>query len=76
MQPAVRRLEEQYGDQVAFEYINAESERGAPLFRQLTLPGHPSYVLFSTDGKETFRTFGVVERDVLEAPIQAQLATP
>lgn len=76
MQPAVSRLEEQYGDQVAFEYINAESDTGAPLFRQLTLPGHPSYVLFSADGREVYRTFGVVEIDILEAPIQDQLAIP
>lgn len=73
MQPAVRRLQETYGDQVAFQMIDAESETGSGWFTRLGLPGHPSYVIFGPDGQEVFRTFGVVADDVLEAPLREVL---
>jgi hypothetical protein len=69
MQPTVRRLEDTYGDEVTFVRLNAESDTGARLFQQLGLPGHPSYVIFTPDGREVFRTFGVVAPDVLETPL-------
>jgi hypothetical protein len=73
MQPTVSQLQDIYGDDVAFQIIDANSTDGALWFAQLTLPGHPSYVLFDADGGETFRTFGVVDQAVLEAPLQSVL---
>lgn len=73
MQPTVRGLQDTYGDQVAFQIIDATSTEGAAWFAQLALPGHPGYVLFNADGEEVFRTFGVVEMAILEKPLQALL---
>jgi len=73
MLPAVRRLQDTYGDSVAFQIIDAESGTGAGWFEQLALPGHPSYVVFTADEREVFRTFGVVDAETLEAPIRRLL---
>jgi len=73
MQPTVSQLEKMYQNEVTFEHIDAQSETGAPLFQELGLPGHPAYVIFVPDGREVFRTFGIVEQDILEDAIQNSL---
>jgi len=63
----------EYSDSVAFVRLNAEEGEGAQLFRQLGLPGHPSYVIFSTEGQETFRAFGIVDVARLQSAIEEAL---
>ena len=74
MMPIVNGLEEGFRDKVQFEYLNAaDNAAGQKAFEALNLPGHPSYVIFSSDGKETYRSFGVVIAGVLETAITASL---
>ncbi|MBZ0292063.1 MAG: hypothetical protein K8L99_05780 [Anaerolineae bacterium] len=58
MRPIVDGLEVEVGDQIAFIDVNAEQE-GKRAFEQLALPGHPGFVIFSSDHDEIYRTFGV-----------------
>ena len=71
MQPIVHRLEDEYGDQIAFEYLNARTD-GEAAFRSLNLPGHPVTLIF-VDGKEVYRGFGIVPEDDLREAIINQL---
>jgi len=62
MRPIVDGLQETYDGQMIFVYLNAgDSADGQAIFESLGLPGHPSYVIFSTGGDEQFRSFGIVE---------------
>ena len=73
MTPIVDGLEADYGESVVFVRVNAGEGEGARLFRQLGLPGHPSYVIFSAEGQETFRTFGIVDSTSLHSAIEGAL---
>ena len=67
MQPIVNGLQEDYGNEITFVSLNAkDSEDGEALFQQLGLPGHPGIVIYTTDGEEVFRRFGIVDFDDLD----------
>lgn len=76
MQPIVDRFQEMYNNEVQFVYLNARDDGraadsdhtgmdGEALFEQLVLPGHPAFVIFTPDGEEQYRSFGIVEEDEL-----------
>jgi len=70
MTPIVHGLEDEWGAQVSFVYMNAlDGAEGQRAFDALTLPGHPSYVLFMPDGVEVYRTLGIVDVEALRAAI-------
>jgi thiol:disulfide interchange protein len=74
MQPVVDRLEASYVDQIVVERLNAaDGDAGQATFDELRLPGHPSIVIFLSDGTEVVRLFGVVTEDALLQEIQAVL---
>lgn len=74
MSPIVNGLEGAFRTEMSFVYLNAaDSGQGQQAFESLNLPGHPSYVIFSAAGRETHRTFGVVEADQLRTAIQDNL---
>lgn len=74
MTPIVNGLEEQYSDQVAFISYNArDAADGEAAFRDLNLPGHPSFVLFTAEGEETYRAQGIIDEAVLQQQIDATL---
>lgn len=74
MMPIVNGLEAEFGDSVQFVYLNAEDGAdGQRAFTALSLPGHPSYLVFAADGSEIYRTFGVVEADMLRTAITSSL---
>jgi hypothetical protein len=64
----VNGLQQEFGTAIEFVSLDANKE-GAEAFSQLTLRGHPAVVIFDASGKETYRTFGLVE----EAPIRDAL---
>lgn len=72
MEPIVNGLEDEYGDQIAFQYLNA-TEEGEALFRRYNLRGHPSYVILNTEGDVVWRLVGEVPRSALEEGIQQVL---
>ena len=73
MRPIVDGLKEQYEDDVEFVYLNAEAEDGKMTFEDLSLNGHPSYVVFSVDQRETFRALGPVDETMLREAILDQM---
>lgn len=69
MQPIVNGLEDEYSDDITFVYLNANTD-GAEVYEGLSLRGHPAYVIFLSDGTETFRTLGYQDEQILEQAIQ------
>lgn len=68
MTPIVNGLEAEFADQIFFLRFNAaDGADGETAFKRLSLPGHPSFVIFTPDGQEQERLFGVVEAEVLRA---------
>jgi hypothetical protein len=67
MQPIVNGIQEDYGEQVSFVSVNVkDGGDGAALFQSLSLPGHPSIVIYMPDGEEVYRRFGIVDFDDLD----------
>jgi hypothetical protein len=70
MMPIVNGLEEEFSDSVQFVYLNvADGAEGQRVFEALTLPGHPSYIVFLPTAEEVYRSFGMVNVDILRAAI-------
>ncbi|MEO8611047.1 MAG: hypothetical protein ABI690_24335 [Chloroflexota bacterium] len=66
MMPIVNGLEAEFEGRVQFVYLNAEDGgNGQRAFTAMSLPGHPSYLIFAADGSEIYRAFGSVEADNL-----------
>lgn len=72
MQPIVNGFEEVYSDNMAFVYLNANTD-GQMIYETLNLRGHPAYVIFQTDGTEVFRTLGHQPESSLEEAIQVNI---
>ena len=73
MAPVVNGLEEKYGNDVEFRYIDAYSEDGSSLFQQFKLQGHPSYVLVNPAGEILWQSLGEQPQEMLEERIRAAL---
>ena len=70
MQPIVNGLQEEYNEEVSFVSLNAQDgEDGEAIFQSLGLPGHPSIVIYSPDGTELYRRFGIVMFDELDTKL-------
>jgi hypothetical protein len=77
MRPIVDGLQEAYGDEVRFVYLNAfDGGEGAAAFGALSLLGHPSYVLFTPEGVERFRRVGAVDEGVLIEALEGVVSAP
>ncbi|MGB7340267.1 MAG: hypothetical protein WBC91_15320 [Phototrophicaceae bacterium] len=57
---------------MAFIYLNAETD-GLAIYESLSLRGHPSYIIFDTNGDEVFRALGYQDETLLEETIQASI---
>jgi hypothetical protein len=68
MMPIVHGLQAEFGETVRFVSLDAHAD-GQRYFDRLELPGHPSIVIFDAAGKETYRSFGVIEADALRQAI-------
>lgn len=67
MQPIVNGFQEEYKEQMTFVSLNAnDSGDGEALFQQLNLPGHPCIVIYTPDGVEVYRRYGIVSIDDLD----------
>ena len=76
MAPIVDGLQETFGEEMLFVALNADEGNGEILFRRLSLPGHPSFVIFSTDKTESYRAIGVFKDNRLHDAILNQLSSP
>lgn len=72
MRPIVDGLKAEFGSRIVFTYYNAaDGAAGQAHYERLALPGHPGYVIFTPDGTETYRGFGIVDEAVLREKIEA-----
>ena len=69
MQPVVDGLEQEYGNRMTFQRLNAASE-GRTLFQRYNLPGHPAYVIVDKQGTVVWRFVGQTTRETLEQAIR------
>ena len=72
MQPIVNRLEDDYNGRLVFAALNAETD-GAEAFEKAALPGHPGFLIYLPEGKEYYRSFGIVSENALRDEIEAAL---
>ena len=70
MQPIVDGLEQDYGNKLAFDKLDANAEPGRTLLREYSLRGHPSYVIVDPDGKRLWSASGVLTEERLRDAIE------
>jgi hypothetical protein len=73
MTPIVNRLAGEFAKQMVFQRLNAAGD-GQQAFTQLALPGHPAFLIFLPDGREVYRSFGLVEENVLREAIHSAVS--
>ena len=73
MQPIVYGLEEEYGEDLTFDRVNANGEPGRTLLRTYGLRGHPSYVIVDPEGKSLWSASGLLSEDLLRTEIRQSL---
>jgi thioredoxin-related protein len=72
MTPIVNGLENDYGDRIIFQHLNAALE-GRALFQRYNVRGHPAYVILDEQGNVIWRLAGQVPREALEQGIERAL---
>lgn len=71
MAPIVNGLQAEYGDRVAFVYLNVDTPEGARAQTQYGLRGHPAYVLVDSRGQVSWHGVGQISEDELRTRIEA-----
>ena len=71
MEPIVNGLETEFEADVAFDKIDAASERGQAAMKAYSLRGHPSYVLLDANGEVRWQFSGQMG----ESQLRSQLAS-
>lgn len=71
MMPIMNGLEEEFDDSIAFLYFNTAARgEGQRTFEALTLPGHPSLLIFLPYDREIYRAFGIVNEETLRTAVR------
>ncbi len=70
MTPIVNGLEAEHKEDVDFKSLNADQGDGKMYFEFYGLPGHPSYILLSSEGEVQWRGFGPVSAESLRSEIE------
>ena len=70
MAPIVDGLEREYGDQVAFKRINAVEGEGPAIMRGYRIQGHPTTLIFDSQGQETQRIIGPQPLETVTTALQ------
>lgn len=72
MQPIVDGLEKDYGEQIAFKWVNADKGDGPQIIRAYNILGHPTVLLVAEDGHELQRMVGPQSIETLNAALATQ----
>lgn len=75
MTPIVDGLEAQYGNQVAFQRINANSGEGPVIMRAYRIQGHPTLLLLDRNGREVNRLIGPQPAETVAGALQRLLTS-
>jgi thioredoxin-related protein len=70
MRPSVRRLQEQYADQIDFYELNIDASSTIDLAREYRVSGIPLIVLLDPQGNTVQRLEGFQTDDMLDAAIE------
>jgi thioredoxin-related protein len=62
-------LEAQYGNQITFERIEANTEDGSVIMRAYRIQGHPTFLLLDQNGREINRLIGPQPAETMEQAI-------
>jgi len=73
MEPVVNGLEEEFGAQVEFLRIDANSTDGQEVFRSFNLRGHPSYVMLNPEADVLWLGLGEQPQGTLAEQIRLVL---
>lgn len=73
MKPIVDGLETQFGDQIAFQRINANEGDGPAIMRAYRIQGHPTILLVDPQGQEVNRFIGPQSAEQLTKVLQQVL---
>ena len=73
MMPIVNGLEEDFGDQIAFQRLNVDEPEGKMAAREYKVRGHPTMVLIDRSGEVVSRHVGVLPREFLVQAIENTL---
>ena len=66
-------IEEEYGEQITLKRINADEGDGPDIVRAYRIPGHPTTLIFDSEGNEVQRLFGPQSAEVIEEALQTVL---
>jgi thiol-disulfide isomerase/thioredoxin len=67
-------LEQQYGEQIAVRRVNAAEGDGPAIMQGYRIPGHPTLMIFDSQGQEVRRLIGPQPATVIEEIMQEVLA--
>ena len=73
MEPIVDGLEDEYGDEFDFVWVDIDTARGRELAREHGFIGQPTFIFFNEEGEEVRRFQGERSRETLEQAIQQAL---
>ena len=71
MKPIVNGLENQYGEQIAFVYINREAPENQIIVKKYGIRSQPVFILLDAQGEMTQRFSGPVSEETLAKALQA-----
>ena len=73
MEPIVNGLEAEFGDQIEFLTVDANSPDGQVAFRAYRLQGHPAYVMLDMEGKVLWTSLGEQTAETLVRTLETVL---
>jgi cytochrome c-type biogenesis protein len=74
MQPIVHGLEQEYGDRVAFIYVDVDDPAGEEMKRKLGYRFQPHIFLLNAEGEVVVDWLGMVPEESLRGAIESVLA--
>ena len=66
-------LEQKYGDRIAFKRVNANEGDGPTVMRDYRVLGHPTLLIFDSQGQEVRRFIGPQPAETIEEVLESVL---
>ena len=66
-------LEQKYGDRIAFKRVNANEGDGPTIMRDYRVLGHPTLLIFDSQGQEVRRFIGPQPTETIEEVLESVL---
>ena len=76
MQPVMKAVEEEYGDQVKVVFYDVWTKEGSPYGEQYKIRAIPTQIFLDKDGKEFFRHMGFFPKEEIAKVLEKQGIKP